>query len=213
MVIIVFMKSRSLWVLGIQVQPRTHNFPYNENLTRALPRSNAACHQLTGGKESMHAYMKVQGCSWKCASLKSTRFSQKKKKKGRRYLSNRVVYLVFKISPMLPNMLKTYIVLFSPQICEHAPKRWWSVVLTRFVQVPRISWIRVTKFRSVAKGEKDWWWNRSPVEGTWWALWLHLLHPEASGRIGVAPVHQGKPDLHLFTFSSNAFKIVLKFTI
>ena len=50
-------------VLGVRVRPRTRCFPYNENLTRALPHSNAACNQLTlliSGKNS-RMRIKVQG--------------------------------------------------------------------------------------------------------------------------------------------------------
>ena len=75
-------------------RPKVAHFSSNENPMRTLTlcHSNAACNQLT-----LLTSEKIQACAWrfkvvscKRASLKFTRFSQKKKKVE--YFSNRVVY-------------------------------------------------------------------------------------------------------------------------
>ena len=89
------------WVLDVgttQKNKSFRHFPYNENPTRALNTSSLKCNfpppDTINRQEEIHTCIggfKVASC--KHASLKSTKFVQKKNKV--RYFSNRVLYRFF----------------------------------------------------------------------------------------------------------------------
>ena len=97
-----FVESSMSWVYGYDPETKSfRRFPYNKNPTRALNKTALfkCCLPSTDAmdkREKNHACLwgfKVASC--KHASLKSTRFSQKKKRVG--YFYNRVVYVIYAI--------------------------------------------------------------------------------------------------------------------
>ena len=72
-------------VLGVRIRPRTCHLSYNENLTRAL--NTTSLKSCLSSTDAIDRQEKIHACVWRfkvtsceCTSLKSPRFSQKKKK-------------------------------------------------------------------------------------------------------------------------------------
>ena len=77
-----FVEFIMFWEGPIRVRPGTRNYPYNENLTRALNTTSLKC--CLPSPDTIDRREKIHTCVWrfkvtscKRASLKSTRFSQK----------------------------------------------------------------------------------------------------------------------------------------
>ena len=71
------------WFLGVQIWSRNCLFSYNKNPKKALNTTSLECclpsTDAIDRQEKIHSWVwRFKVTSWKCTSIKSTRFSQKK---------------------------------------------------------------------------------------------------------------------------------------